>query len=56
MIVCYCVCIGLMGMYWALAVMQNRKIDAREITSGDDVLDGFTDLTDQQQEGFRYTT
>lgn len=56
MIVCYCVCIGLMCMYWALAVSQNRKIDAGANHSGDDLLDGFTDLTDQQQEGFRYTT
>tara|TARA_R110002060_G_scaffold38628_2_gene49896 strand:+ start:906 stop:1184 length:279 start_codon:yes stop_codon:yes gene_type:complete len=58
MIVCYCVCIGLMGLYWALAVRQNKRIDARaaELNSGDDLLDGFTDLTDQQQEGFRYTT
>jgi ACS family allantoate permease-like MFS transporter len=56
MIVCYCVCIGLMCMYWSLAVMQNRRIDAREPRSGDDLLDGFTDLTDQQQEAFRYTT
>jgi ACS family allantoate permease-like MFS transporter len=56
MIVCYYVCIGLMCMYWSLAVMQNRKIDAREINSGDDLLDGFTDLTGQQQEAFRYTT
>ncbi|RDL33049.1 Uncharacterized protein BP5553_08488 [Venustampulla echinocandica] len=55
MIACYCVCIGLMALYWALAVMQNRKIDAQEST-GADLLDGFTDLTDQQQEGFRYTT
>lgn len=58
MIVCYCVCIGLMGLYWALAARQNKRIDARaaEVNSGDDLLDGFTDLTDQQQEGFRYTT
>lgn len=55
MIVCYCVYIALMRMYWSLAVMQNRKIDAREPSSGDDLLDGFTNLTDQQQEAFRYT-
>ncbi|PVH79121.1 MFS general substrate transporter [Cadophora sp. DSE1049] len=28
MIVCYCVCIGLMGLYWALAARQNKRIDA----------------------------
>jgi MFS transporter, ACS family, allantoate permease len=37
-------------------MMQNRRIDARELSSRDDVLDGFTDLTDQQQKDFRYTT
>jgi ACS family allantoate permease-like MFS transporter len=56
MIVCYCVCIGLMAMYWALSVMQNRRIDSSEISTERELVDGFMDLTDQQQEGFKYTT
>ena len=54
MIVCYCVCIGLIAAYWALAAAQNKKLEEND--SGEDILEGFTDMTDKQQRSFRYTT
>lgn len=55
MIVCYCVCIGIMAAYWALAAWQNKqKADAASIAS--DVIESFMDQTDFEQKGFMYTT
>uniref|UniRef100_A0A8H7NQC4 Major facilitator superfamily (MFS) profile domain-containing protein n=1 Tax=Bionectria ochroleuca TaxID=29856 RepID=A0A8H7NQC4_BIOOC len=59
MIVCYCVCIGLMACYWALASWQNKKKSAAAIESAatEDAVESFLDKTDfEQQEGFVYTT
>lgn len=58
MLICYCVCIGLMAVYWALCVYQNRGVVAPTVEIGDEtaVVDSFTDVTDFKQEGFRYTT
>lgn len=55
MIACYCICILLIACYWAVAVFQNRKLAGREFNE-DNIVDKFLDQTDQQQEGFRYTT
>lgn len=55
MIVCYCVCIGLMACYWALAVWQNKKTAALP-PRHEGVIESFLDQTDMEQEGFYYTT
>lgn len=59
MIVCYCVCAALAGLYWVVAAAENRRKD--ETLAGgveDDVYDAGepTDLTDFQQPGFKYIT
>ncbi len=58
MIVCYCICIGLMACYWALAVWQNKRKSAAAIASAADAdaIESFSDKTDFEQEGFLYTT
>ncbi|TVY49056.1 putative transporter [Lachnellula occidentalis] len=56
MIVCYCVCIALICGYWAIALAQTRRTEARATEQNEEIVDGFMDLTDQQQEGFKYTT
>ncbi|CAH0022359.1 unnamed protein product [Clonostachys rhizophaga] len=58
MIVCYCVCIGLMACYWALASWQNKRKSAAAIESAatEDAVESFLDKTDFEQEGFVYTT
>ncbi|OIW28286.1 MFS general substrate transporter [Coniochaeta ligniaria NRRL 30616] len=55
----YCVCIVILLAYWAVAAAQNRSKDRRfggqrELVEGS--VEGFVDLTDGEQEGFRYTT
>lgn len=57
MVVCYCVCIVLMAMYWALAVWQNKKRAANAaVADTGEVLESFLDQTDFEQDGFIYTT
>ncbi|KAL1607858.1 hypothetical protein SLS60_002796 [Paraconiothyrium brasiliense] len=58
MLVCYCVCIGLMCAYWFYCVVLNRKvIPAAPVVEVDGaVVENFSDLTDFKQEGFKYTT
>lgn len=58
MLVCYCVCIGLMAIYWALCVFQNRGVvtPAIEIEDEGMAAENFRDVTDLKQEGFKYTT
>ncbi|KAL4805925.1 fungal-specific transcription factor domain-containing protein [Aspergillus unguis] len=50
MLVCYCVCILLMGMYWGIAAVMNR----RDEPVGEEE-DAFADKTDFEQVGFRET-
>lgn len=55
----YCVCIVILLAYWAIAASQNASKDRRygrprELVEGS--VEGFVDLTDGEQEGFRYTT
>lgn len=49
MIVCYCVCIALISGYWAIALAQNSRTDTRATEQNEEIVDGFMDLTDQQQ-------
>lgn len=44
-----------MVAYWAIALAQNRRADANAPVE-EELVDGFMDLTDKQQEGFKYTT
>ncbi|PGH12278.1 hypothetical protein AJ80_06792 [Polytolypa hystricis UAMH7299] len=68
MLVCYFTCILLMACYWLLAVYMNRRIrdEPDEYTENDvvdedgsdntrDLTGQFSDRTDFQQKGFRYT-
>lgn len=67
MLICYCICIGLMALYWALAAVLNTR---RETTlsstatntnyyssDGDSLAESpFSDMTDFEQKEFKYTT
>ncbi|KAL4967705.1 transcription factor domain-containing protein [Aspergillus stella-maris] len=59
MLVCYCVCVALIGAYWAIAVIFNRRrVDGVPVEGevDGDLANAFADKTDFQQKGFRYTT
>ncbi|KAL0264412.1 hypothetical protein SLS55_000362 [Diplodia seriata] len=58
MIVCYCVCIGLVCAYWALCAVQNKRSEEVEATSGsnEEAIELLLDQTDFEQKGFKYTT
>ncbi|KAF2679373.1 MFS general substrate transporter [Lentithecium fluviatile CBS 122367] len=58
MIVCYCVCIGLICLYWALCVWKNKRIaaDGEQRGSVAEIMDDLKDQTDFEQDGFKYTT
>jgi ACS family allantoate permease-like MFS transporter len=58
MLVCYCICIGLMAIYWSICVIQNRGVVAPTIEVGDEgaAVESFQDISDFKQEGFKYTT
>ncbi|PWY86784.1 allantoate permease, partial [Aspergillus heteromorphus CBS 117.55] len=60
MLVCYCICVGLMAGYWLLVLRLNRRLHAEDSEAGavqEDEKDGaFADRTDLQQKTFRYTT
>lgn len=59
MIVCYGVCMAIMGAYWAIAAWQNKKNADNLAASGDhdeDVIESFLDETDFEQKTFIYTT
>ncbi|KAJ4366156.1 hypothetical protein N0V83_007791 [Neocucurbitaria cava] len=58
MIVCYCACIALICLYWALCVFKNKRVgsEAERRMSVADCMDDLKDQTDFEQEGFRYTT
>ncbi|KAL4924076.1 transcription factor domain-containing protein [Aspergillus undulatus] len=57
MLACYCVCVLLMGGYWLLAVVLNRRkvdgVDPGEEGVDENLVDAFADKTDFQQNGFR---
>ncbi|KAL4941188.1 hypothetical protein BDV06DRAFT_212853 [Aspergillus oleicola] len=57
MLVCYCVCVALIGVYWAIAVVLNRRrVDgvAAEDEMDGDLADAFADKTDFQQKGKKH--
>ncbi|KAB2574374.1 Allantoate permease [Lasiodiplodia theobromae] len=54
MIVCYCVCIGLICAYWALCASQNKRAEA--MAANEEILEVLLDQTDFEQKGFKYTT
>ncbi|KAL4753743.1 major facilitator superfamily domain-containing protein [Aspergillus terricola var. indicus] len=53
MLVCYCVCVALMAVYWSIAVVLNRRrVDAVDSFERDgDLQEAFADMTDFQQRG-----
>lgn len=58
MIVCYCVCIGLICAYWALCVFNNRRAKEQDdhVETDEGAIEFLLDQTDFEQKGFRYTT
>ncbi|KAF3479865.1 uncharacterized protein GIQ15_06841 [Arthroderma uncinatum] len=63
MLICYCACILLMTLYWAVAAWMNKKADRARISSAissvyqeEDPVDQFLDKSDFKQANFRYTT
>ncbi|QKX64479.1 uncharacterized protein TRUGW13939_11653 [Talaromyces rugulosus] len=67
MLVCYCLCIGLMVLYWALAAVLNTRRETLSTTTtaaanyyssdGDSLAESpFADMTDYEQREFKYTT
>ncbi|EKG13966.1 Major facilitator superfamily [Macrophomina phaseolina MS6] len=58
MIVCYCVCIGLICAYWGVCVYQNKRSGATEarVETNEEAIELLMDLTDFEQKGFKYTT
>lgn len=58
MIVCYCVCIGLISLYWAFCVFKNKKRGGvySYARNNEEAIQELLDETDFQQERFLYTT
>lgn len=65
MLICYCICIGLMALYWALAAVLNTQRETSSMTAatpnyasdGDSLAESpFSDMTDFEQREFKYTT
>ncbi|ORY63838.1 major facilitator superfamily domain-containing protein [Pseudomassariella vexata] len=59
MLVCYCVCMLLLGLYWFIATQENKRRDCKygkpEVVQ-EGTAEGFIDMTDKKQHNFRYTT
>ncbi|GKZ66601.1 hypothetical protein AnigIFM60653_002810 [Aspergillus niger] len=60
MLVCYCICVALMAVYWILVVKLNRRLLGVDPETGaaddDNLAEAFADHTDFEQKNFRYTT
>ncbi|KAK5113568.1 hypothetical protein LTR85_010796 [Meristemomyces frigidus] len=63
MIVCYCLCILLVLIYWAFCAFENRRRDKLYGKPGhinedsvQELAESFEDQTDMEQKAFRYTT
>ncbi|KAI2817881.1 hypothetical protein CBS115989_5617 [Aspergillus niger] len=59
MLICYCICVALTGLYWVLVLKYNRRlanIDPDSQVTNEDLTEAFADRTDFQQTNFRYTT
>ncbi|KAJ4386139.1 hypothetical protein N0V93_009032 [Gnomoniopsis smithogilvyi] len=57
MLVCYCISILILLIYFVVVSMDNKKRDRKYGKPEDvcNVVEGFTDVTDKNQENFRYT-
>ncbi|KAF2141017.1 uncharacterized protein K452DRAFT_251900 [Aplosporella prunicola CBS 121167] len=56
MIICYCICIGLICAYWAICVVQNKRRSSLVVQVDVDGTGSLLDRTDFEQERFIYTT
>ncbi|EZF38679.1 hypothetical protein H103_07182 [Trichophyton rubrum CBS 288.86] len=62
MLVCYCSCILLMGVYWILAAWMNKRASRARVSatcegvSVENHIDQFMDKSDFKQVNFKYTT
>jgi MFS transporter, ACS family, allantoate permease len=61
MLLCYCVCIVLAGIYGLVCKWENAQRDKTMNSgegewTGDEHADDFLDLTDKQNVSFRYIT
>lgn len=70
MLICYCICVGLIALYWALAAVLNTRRETLSSTTtttatntnyyssdGDSLAESpFADMTDFEQKEFKYTT
>lgn len=55
MIICYCVVIGLMGVYWVVVVWKNKKVILFDILfEYQDIVEQFLDQIDFEQKEFIY--
>ncbi|OTB01344.1 hypothetical protein M426DRAFT_75212 [Hypoxylon sp. CI-4A] len=59
MLVSYCACMLILMVYWLVASWENKQKDRKfgkpeEVHEG--TADGFVDITDKDQQDFRYTT
>ena len=59
MLACYCASMVVLGAYWALSTWENRRRDRKygkpeAVHAG--TVDGFVDISDRDQQDFRYTT
>lgn len=57
MLICYCVSIMLLLVYFAVVAVENKRRDRKygKPVEFQDVAEGFADVTDKNQENFRYT-
>lgn len=57
MLICYCVSILLLLIYFAAVAVENMRRDKKYGKPAEfhDVTEGFADVTDKNQEEFRYT-
>ncbi|OTA55822.1 MFS general substrate transporter [Hypoxylon sp. EC38] len=59
MLVSYCACMLILMVYWLVGAWENKRRDRKygkpkEVHEG--TIEGFVDLTDKNQDDFRYTT
>lgn len=59
MLVSYCACMLILMVYWLVGAWENKRRNrkygkAKEVHEG--TIEGFVDMTDKNQDDFRYTT
>lgn len=57
MLVSYCASMALLVLYFVNAYVENKRRDKKYGKPEElrDVVEGFADVTDKKQDGFRYT-